>query len=138
MAIDELIAVVRPPSRPNEVAELIAWRDVERRLGIVLPPDYRDFAEAYGTGIFNDPGRLCVIIRNPFAATYEEVSLRLPGYVTPAVGLILLAFWPRGRKRLSDRAMNDDAEPTITAASEGKKGTRTFSVDTKTARRESR
>jgi hypothetical protein len=70
VAIEELIDVVAPPTDPKETASLAAWKHIEDQLGIRLPEDYYAFASAYGTGTFNDPGRLCIWISNPFAPTY--------------------------------------------------------------------
>src|SRR5438067_1941995 len=65
MAIEDLIAVVAPPAQPREAGNLAAWTAVEARLGTRLPTDFRDFVFQYGSGAFNDPGRLCIFPRNP-------------------------------------------------------------------------
>jgi hypothetical protein len=72
MAIQELINVVPPPLKPGETGSLAAWNSIQEQLGITLPDDYRDFAMTYGSGTFNDPGRLCVPIMNPFAPAYAQ------------------------------------------------------------------
>ena len=40
--------LVPPPSSPRGLDR--SWKAVERELGIVLPGDYKDFIDAYGTG----------------------------------------------------------------------------------------
>jgi len=71
MSVAELMAVVSPPARPRDVGDLAAWHDAEARIGTRLPSDFRDFVVRYGTGVFNDPGRLCVFPRNPLAPGFD-------------------------------------------------------------------
>jgi hypothetical protein len=71
MAVTELLAVVPPPARPRHGGDPAAGDDAEARLGTRLPADFRDFVSRYGTGVFNDPGRLCVCPRNPLAPGFE-------------------------------------------------------------------
>src|SRR5580704_4077461 len=63
MLIDALIPVLPPPVDPRESGSTIAWGDVHRRLGAVLPEDYIQFIKRYGTGVIG--GWLTVL--NPFA-----------------------------------------------------------------------
>ena len=71
MSVEELMAVVAPPAHPRDVGDLAAWAAVEERLGTRLPADFRDFVFRYGTGIFNDPARLCIFPRNPLAPDFD-------------------------------------------------------------------
>ncbi len=71
MSVTELSAVVPPPAQPRDVGDLAAWSAVEARVGTRLPTDFREFVFRYGTGVFNDPGRLCVFPRNPLAPDFE-------------------------------------------------------------------
>ena len=71
MSVAELLAVVPPPARPKNVGDLAAWQAAEAAIGTPLPADFRDFVLRYGSGVFNDPGRLCVFPRNPLAPDFE-------------------------------------------------------------------
>lgn len=51
MTIDALIGVLPPPAIPCEPFSG-PWGPVERQLGTLLPPDYKDFARLYGGGYF--------------------------------------------------------------------------------------
>ena len=70
MSIQELKKLVPPPDRPSEVGSLEAWREIERKIGLVLPSDYRDFIFTYGSGLFAQFYRVC----NPFDPS-EWISL---------------------------------------------------------------
>lgn len=70
MAIGELLAVVPSTVSTPDVGCDKRWRTVQRAAGIALPGDYRDFALAYGSGHFEDPGRLMVRVMNPFDVAY--------------------------------------------------------------------
>ena len=75
MAIEELLHVVAPPAQPAEGGDAEQWAEVERELGTPLPRDYFAFASLYGSGAFDDPGRLMVYVWNPFGAGYlKEVK----------------------------------------------------------------
>jgi hypothetical protein len=37
-----------------------------------LPEDFRDLCLRYGSGIFSDPGRLCLSVRNPLVPDFES------------------------------------------------------------------
>ncbi|ASU79686.1 hypothetical protein CDG81_16995 [Actinopolyspora erythraea] len=50
-SLDRLRMLLPPP----EVAPAPQlWEDVERRLGVALPNDYKDFTEVYGDGTLED------------------------------------------------------------------------------------
>jgi hypothetical protein len=70
MSISELIKLVPPPPKPFEVGTLGQWREIEERLGVKLPRDYREFVFAYGSGLFAGLYR----VYNPFAAS-EYIAL---------------------------------------------------------------
>jgi hypothetical protein len=72
MAIEELLRVVSPPDQPLEKGDAEAWTKVQQTLGTPLPSDYRDFGIHYGTGYFDDPGRLIIDVWNPFSPGYHE------------------------------------------------------------------
>lgn len=63
MSISELKRLVPPPKAPREVGTMAEWRQVEQKLGIKLPRDYRAFVFAYGSGLFAGFYR----VYNPFA-----------------------------------------------------------------------
>jgi hypothetical protein len=71
MALEDLMAVVAAPSQPRNAGDLAAWNVAEEKVGTRLPEDFRDFCLRYGSGAFNDPGRLCVFVRNPLAPDFE-------------------------------------------------------------------
>lgn len=70
MSIAELLAVVVPPTNPNEQGDEMAWEKVQTDLGLRLPSDLRDFGHAYGTGVFCQ-GHIQVY--NPFSKHYGEI-----------------------------------------------------------------
>src|SRR5262249_19167676 len=72
MALDELLAVVPPPLTPRNTETLQQWEAVEKMLGTALLSDFRDFCMRYGSGAFNDPGRLIITVRNPLAREFQE------------------------------------------------------------------
>jgi hypothetical protein len=45
---------------------------MEEQLGTCLPADFRDFIFRYGTGVFNEPGRLCISPSNPLAPDFHR------------------------------------------------------------------
>jgi hypothetical protein len=72
VSLAELLQVVTPPEHPLETGDAARWTEVERRLGTRLPEDYRDFGLRYGSGYFDDPGRLMVYVWNPFSPRYVQ------------------------------------------------------------------
>jgi hypothetical protein len=72
MAIEELTHVVPPPEHPVETARPGQWEAVQQALGMRLPADLRDFGITYGTGYFDDPGRLRIYVWNPFGTHYRR------------------------------------------------------------------
>ena len=61
--LESLIKVIQPPKNPNEVGNLQGWIDVEEKLGIKLPNDYKEFIIAYGSGYIGD----FLWVLNPFS-----------------------------------------------------------------------
>jgi len=72
MSVAELMAVVPAPAQPRDVGDLTAWKNAEAKIGTRLPTDFRDFVFRYGSGVFNDPGRLCVFPRNPLSPDFDN------------------------------------------------------------------
>jgi SMI1-KNR4 cell-wall len=72
MGLQELVAVVPAPLAPKNTGSLQEWEAVEKTLGTALPSDFRDFCMRYGSGVFNDPGRLAITVRNPLAREFQE------------------------------------------------------------------
>jgi hypothetical protein len=70
MAIEELSRVVPPPTNTIYTGDASQWAEIEHGLGIRLPQDYRQLCQVYGSGCFDDPGRLMVFVRNPFDPDY--------------------------------------------------------------------
>jgi hypothetical protein len=104
MAIAPLKKLVPPPNQPLDVGSLHQWRLAERKLGLGLPSDYREFVFAYGSGLFARFYR----VYNPFAAdksmsllaavketckwrreTRKEFPERVPYPIFPEAGGIL-------------------------------------------------
>lgn len=56
-----------PPVTTFEIGTPAAWREVERKLGLCLPPDYVALTDTYGSGMW-DGGELVVL--NPFTAEF--------------------------------------------------------------------
>lgn len=74
MSVNELIAVVPPPTHPVDPGTDLLRQQVEEKLGLRLPQDIIDFSLTYGTGTFSH-GQFWVF--NPFSRWYysniEEV-----------------------------------------------------------------
>jgi hypothetical protein len=68
MAIQELIAVVPPPSAPVDAGPVERINEVEKAVGIHLPDDLYQFSLCYGSGRF--AGEIEVF--NPFSKKYLE------------------------------------------------------------------
>lgn len=64
MALDTLLAVLPRPATPRESGAPDAWPSTEAELGIVLPPDYKEYINTFGTG---EIGRFLTPF-NPFSA----------------------------------------------------------------------
>lgn len=63
MSIWQLLNLVSPPQNPLETAPRKGWQEIEKRLGLQLPSDFKSLIDYYGTGVFNEQ----VFIFNPFA-----------------------------------------------------------------------
>src|SRR5258708_6946911 len=50
MAITDLIALIPPPSEPRDAVG--DWDDVQAKLGVQYPSDFRQLIKRYGTGEF--------------------------------------------------------------------------------------
>ena len=61
--LESLIKVIQPPKNPNEVGNLQGWIDVEEKLGVKLPNDYKEFISVYGRGRIGD----FLWVLNPFS-----------------------------------------------------------------------
>lgn len=70
MSIKNLTQVVVPPPVPIEAGRIEEWDAIERRIGTILPKDYRDYIATFGTGYLSD----FIWIFNPFA---QKPSLNL-------------------------------------------------------------
>jgi len=69
MSIQELMSVVKAPSRPLETGDKRAWAKLEADLGLQLPSDLYEFGLHYGTGRFWQ-GEIEVL--NPFSKLYHK------------------------------------------------------------------
>ena len=71
MEIDDRLSRILPvPDRPLEVPDPGRWEEIERAVGIRLPPDYKAFVSTYGTGSIDD----FLMVFNPFS---DRPALRL-------------------------------------------------------------
>jgi hypothetical protein len=71
VAIEDLVEVIPPPATPRDAGTLDQLGDIEKRLGLQLPSDYREFTIRYGTGSFLD-GYLQIY--NPFAVDLLDAA----------------------------------------------------------------
>jgi hypothetical protein len=71
--LDRLVRLAPPPDQPVGAGELDAWSEVEDRLSLRLPADYRELIAAYGSGTFDE----FLLVLSPFAA---QPGLRLEDY----------------------------------------------------------
>ena len=76
---DRLAALLPVPPRPIEAPTEAAWGELEERLAIELPSDYREFLGLYGSGVIDQ----FLWVLNPFAsngnARFPEASDRQLG-----------------------------------------------------------
>lgn len=70
MSINELVKIVPPPEKPREAGTDQEWKSLQKRLGLYLPNDYRDFGMTYGSGEFNDGS---IHIYNPFSKSFLKI-----------------------------------------------------------------
>ena len=54
MSISDLTAVVPPPESPDESGSHQEFRQIEQKMGVTLPTDYRELTIRYGSGWFLD------------------------------------------------------------------------------------
>ncbi|OAH97874.1 SMI1/KNR4 family protein [Methylomonas methanica] len=50
MTIERVKSILSPPSRPTDVPKNDDWQEIEARMGTLLPSDYKEFVNKYGTG----------------------------------------------------------------------------------------
>jgi hypothetical protein len=70
MALSELVAIVPPPVIPSDVPKSPNWTDVESKLGLPLPSDFKEYVTNYGSGLL---GKF-IVVANPFSSM-EGVEL---------------------------------------------------------------
>jgi hypothetical protein len=63
MISERITQIVATPADPRETGTPKNWEEIEKRLGLQLPQDYKIFVDAYGTGSFGN----FIIVYNPFA-----------------------------------------------------------------------
>jgi hypothetical protein len=74
-AVDELIALAGVPqeARDARAPDASEWKDVEFRLGLELPDDYKQLIAAFGSSNFGD----FIIVLNPFSnAEHRQLERR--------------------------------------------------------------
>jgi len=72
MTMAKLVAAVPPPNNPVANRDQEAWEHIQNELKIKFPNDYFDFVTIYGSGGFNDKGRLKITIYNPMSYGYLD------------------------------------------------------------------
>jgi hypothetical protein len=70
MSLEKLIRIASPPTKPTETGSLKQWDHIQKRIGTVLPNDYKGYINRYGTGSFNN----LIIPYNPFTQI-ESINL---------------------------------------------------------------
>ena len=82
MEIDDRLSRILPvPEHPVEVPDPGRWNEVERAVGISLPPDYKAFVSTYGTGSIDD----FLMVLNPFS---DRPALRLQDFGEKMLGVL--------------------------------------------------
>ena len=77
MSLDLLLKATQPPLAPREVGSPDQWAEVEKRIGVRLPRDYKEFIGVFGVGGFNN----FIYPFNPFT---EHAHLNLINALTEA------------------------------------------------------
>jgi len=68
--IKSLKKVMEPPLSPVEIGDKEKWDNLEKKLNIVFPKDYKEFINTYGTGGIGD----FLWVLNPFSEnTYQNL-----------------------------------------------------------------
>ncbi|USA45403.1 SMI1/KNR4 family protein [Acinetobacter sp. C26M] len=73
MSIDDLVKEMLPPKEPSEVPNNLnnqLWDTIESKLGLVIPNDYKEFIQIYGSGSIDS----FLTIFNPFS---ENININL-------------------------------------------------------------
>ena len=65
MAIEELTAIIPPPTSPAATGTSEGWNPVEEWLGVELPPDFREYTAIYRAGMLAG----WIGLYNPFTET---------------------------------------------------------------------
>ena len=60
--MDQLLNLITPPQNPDETGTPKSWEQIEARLGLQLPPDYKALIDHYGTGSFDE----FIFVYSPF------------------------------------------------------------------------
>lgn len=77
MAIEDLLKLIPPPASQLKTVDKHRWKKNEKALGIHLPTDYFDYVRFYGSGCFDDHGRLLIFVWNPCARFYLKDLRRI-------------------------------------------------------------
>lgn len=67
MSVKALVKLVPPPLKPVSAGTAAGWKDVETRLGLELPPDYKEIVNLYGVGWFGN----WICVYSPFDETFN-------------------------------------------------------------------
>ena len=69
--MNELLNLVMPPVHPVSVGSDKEWNNIEEKIGINLPEDYKKIVETYGFGSFNE----YFYVLNPFIESPRYLNL---------------------------------------------------------------
>ncbi len=72
MTLEHLARVLPPPTHPYNTGTPDRWDAVEKSLGFVLPADYKEFTDTYGTGLIAG----FMVVLNPFVANPPDNLLQ--------------------------------------------------------------
>ena len=85
MSIGQLTRLIPPPPEPLH-ADVRAWDETQRRLGITLPDEWRVFAATYGSGLIESVDkRLSLWIYNPLSPNFVDKVLSWQNRLYPEV-----------------------------------------------------
>ena len=70
--LDELVQLIPPPPSPYETGDQDRWAGTESSLGILLPRDFCEIIDIYGTGIWSN----FLYLLNPFSKNTHLKSRR--------------------------------------------------------------
>lgn len=83
VTIQDLLKIVSPPDKPRHAlahsVSRMSWERCQQELAIVLPDEWRQIAEHYGSGSFRDKNspHSFICIYNPLSPNFRELVIRV-------------------------------------------------------------